>query len=224
MKKIEIAKDFLISEYQLQGRTARQIAKQSKCAVSTINRWLRVYGIPRHGFQVQDLSGVKFGKWTVLERAPNDEDGRVRWRTKCTCGNISNVDAYTLKRSKSTKCRKCTYKTGDKHPTWTGYKEISGSMWNRLRYNKKEVTIDIRYGWDLFVSQNRKCALSGLPIKFGSCPEYETTASLDRIDSSRGYVEGNVQWVHKAINRMKLDLDEDLFKHYCRLIVENDQC
>lgn len=39
------------------------------------------------------------------------------------------------------------------------------------------------------------------------------TASLDRIDSSKGYIEGNVQWLHKDINRLKINYsDEDLIQ------------
>ena len=35
--------------------------------------------------------------------------------------------------------------------------------------------------------------------------------SLDRIDSSKGYEENNVQWVHKDINLMKNKYDNKYF-------------
>ena len=47
------------------------------------------------------------------------------------------------------------------------------------------------------------------------------TASLDRIDSNKGYTIDNVQWVHKDINKMKMDLEEDVFIDNCKLIIEN---
>lgn len=47
------------------------------------------------------------------------------------------------------------------------------------------------------------------------------TASLDRIDSSKGYLENNVQWVHKDINWMKQDYSHEEFLQYCKLIYEN---
>jgi hypothetical protein len=46
----------------------------------------------------------------------------------------------------------------------------------------------------------------------------ERTASLDRIDSSFGYIEGNVQWVHKDINIIKLDYDQDYFIKICSAV------
>jgi hypothetical protein len=46
------------------------------------------------------------------------------------------------------------------------------------------------------------------------------TASLDRIDSKLGYIPGNIQWVHKTINRMKVNLPEEDFVYFCRLITD----
>lgn len=47
------------------------------------------------------------------------------------------------------------------------------------------------------------------------------TASLDRIDSSKGYVIGNVQWVHKTINTMKMDLANSEFIKLCQMVAKN---
>ena len=51
----------------------------------------------------------------------------------------------------------------------------------------------------------------------------DITASLDRIDSLKGYTEDNVQWVHKHINFMKGSLSENKFIEYCKLIVKNNE-
>jgi hypothetical protein len=32
---------------------------------------------------------------------------------------------------------------------------------------------------------------------------------MDRIDSNKGYVEGNVQWVYKYVNLMKRDFPQE---------------
>jgi len=44
----------------------------------------------------------------------------------------------------------------------------------------------------------------------------QQTASLDRIDSSRGYEIGNIQWVHLITNQMKQALDESEFVEWCK--------
>jgi len=47
-------------------------------------------------------------------------------------------------------------------------------------------------------------------------------ASLDRIDSSIGYVNDNVQWVHKDINMMKRIYTQEYFIYLCKLVSENN--
>jgi len=44
------------------------------------------------------------------------------------------------------------------------------------------------------------------------------TASLDRIDSSKGYESGNIQWVHKQLNNMKQALPENEFFEWIKLV------
>ncbi len=58
------------------------------------------------------------------------------------------------------------------------------------------------------------CPLSGWPLTFPARGKDRTaTASLDRIDSNQGYIEGNVRWVHKDVNRVKWSLtDQEFFE------------
>src|SRR5882724_8540250 len=47
------------------------------------------------------------------------------------------------------------------------------------------------------------------------------TASLDRRENHRGYVKGNVQWVHKVVNIMKSNHDEAYFVAMCKQIADH---
>jgi hypothetical protein len=49
----------------------------------------------------------------------------------------------------------------------------------------------------------------------------EQTASLDRIDNSQGYINGNIQWVHKIINRIKMDLNTSYFVELCKKVAQH---
>lgn len=80
--------------------------------------------------------------------------------------------------------------------------------------------IDAAYIEQVFKDQGGKCAISGLPI-FMDWVATAPTASLDRIQSHRGYVRGNVQWVHKVVNLMKLNHDEDYFIAMCMQIAQH---
>ena len=77
----------------------------------------------------------------------------------------------------------------------------------------------------ILIQQNYKCSLSGVDLFFhkkGRKNRSTGTISLDRIDSSKGYIKGNVQWVHKTINKIKLKLSNSEFKYWCKLVAENN--
>jgi hypothetical protein len=150
----------------------------------------------------------------------------------CKCGNENfSVIPESLKRGSTTSCgcRRDQYLkiTGKNSVQYTGYEGLNGKYWGtikkRAEHRGHTVIISIEYAWNLFIKQNKKCALSGLPIDFAISNKRssETTASLDRIDSTKEYVEGNVQWVHKHVNIMKNVFDQDYFISICELITKN---
>jgi hypothetical protein len=120
-------------------------------------------------------------------------------------------------------CPQCSYdrSRGSSSPVWKGCGELSGSYWAQVQANAKrrslEVSIDIEYAWNLFLLQDRRCVLSGRTLIIESWPNQ--TASLDRIDSTRGYVVGNVQWIHKDLQAMKMNFAQEEFVKICEEIV-----
>ena len=51
-----------------------------------------------------DITGQKFGKWTVLKRAENSKDNQAQWLCECECGKQKIVLGKTLRNGKSTSC------------------------------------------------------------------------------------------------------------------------
>ena len=51
-----------------------------------------------------DLTGQQFGYWKVLERAPSETKGVVKWLCECKCGTIKAVKANSLRRGESKSC------------------------------------------------------------------------------------------------------------------------
>lgn len=63
--------------------------------------------------------------------------------------------------------------------------------------------------------------MSGIPLAFDTRSGFgDGNASLDRIDSSKGYVKNNLQWLHKDINIMKRHHSEKYFLELCQKITE----
>ena len=80
--------------------------------------------------------------------------------------------------------------------------------------------VTIEEVWELFESQICRCALTGLPILFKGIKLDATLTSLDRMDSSKEYVAGNLQWTHKKLNSMKWAYGTNDFGSFCKLVVE----
>ena len=176
----------------------------------------------------EKMIGQKYNKLTVLSISRIKEKGKrvkVFANCQCDCGNKKRIFASSIKRgsSGSCGCDKSRYiKTSGKNSVlYKGYEEISGKRWGNIKEGARQrnltFNITLQYAWDLFEKQNKKCSLSGVPLYFGRAnhKQSEATASIDRIDSSKGYIEGNIQWVHKSINIMKNALSNDIFISFC---------
>lgn len=70
----------------------------------------------------------------------------------------------------------------------------------------------------MYVKQDKKCALTGIPLSFER-NEKGCSASIDRIDSNIEYHLENIQLVHKDINLMKNHFNEDYFIDMCEKVV-----
>jgi hypothetical protein len=171
----------------------------------------------------KDITGERFGR--LVAQYPFRDGKAIRWNCLCDCGNQNNVLTSDLRTGQSTSCG-CLKKEQTIEQNISRAKYIGGIPWRTVSYIKQqarirniEYIVDDMFLWELFLKQEMKCALSGLDIKFGKpWKQIETTASLDRIDSSKGYMKSNIQWVHKDVNYMKSDFDEEYFITVCKLI------
>lgn len=188
---------------------------------------------------MKDLLNKRFGKLIVIEYShpAKNSRGKHYWKCKCDCGNLTTTrDSHLIyKRIRSCGC--LHKRQGKESPFFKGYGELpltyissikrackGGGILNR---KSKEFDVSLKYLWNLYLKQNRKCAISGLDICFkgtnmeNKCKDTSKfTASLDRIDSSKGYIKGNVHWVHKDVNIMKNAYHIDYFVSLCKKITE----
>jgi len=169
----------------------------------------------------RELAGQQFGNLTVLAYHSSSPKGKALWCCICICGKTRVVQGGNLITGISKSCG-CSRGLAEKSTSWKGHKDISGRFWGIIRDNRRGKYFDltIEYGHQLWLDQDKKCTLSGVPIEFPKPGEKTCTASLDRIDSNVGYVQGNVQWVHKDINLMKNKLEQSYFIQLCKSVAE----
>ena len=145
-----------------------------------------------------------------------------KWSNNCSkCGCIRSYTRKDHARNSNrvkTSCRNCAALET------SSSKSIGDFMRMYNKYSKSaeargiEWSIDIKYLESVYTG---KCALTGWDI---SLRYKNVTGSLDRIDSSKGYVAGNIQWVHSMVNMSKNKYDQDLFIYMCASVAKNRKC
>ena len=143
---------------------------------------------------------------------------------ECDCGDKIKIpkSEFGVKR----KCDNNLNHIGKNSPIFEGYGELHLTRFNQFKQGAKkrnlEFSISIEDAWNQFIKQNRQCALTGLYLTIDTYKAL-STGSLDRIDSNKGYTVDNIQWVHKNINLMKLNLNQLDFIQYCHLVSKNNK-
>lgn len=138
-------------------------------------------------------------------------DGTQKYQTRCkTCvlelskqKHLINYPSKSEKRSASPK-------------------NFLSNIHNKASKRKQHLGFDIDLMFLLKIYEDQKglCALSGVEMTYiAGRGRIDTNISLDRIDSSRGYLRDNVQLVCTVVNRMKQDLSQAELVVWCKHIL-----
>lgn len=226
MKKIDkiLNKNFLKKEYIKYKKSIVKISQETGFCQSVISDRLKKYGIEirkgRLSHKYKDYTNKKIGKLKVL-RESRDGKNKLIWICKCDCGKEKKVyPGHFVAGLKSCGCADIRKfgKVGN-IPYWYINRLKKSDIENKHDI-RGEFTVSMQYLDNLWIKQNGKCALSGIEIKLSDTQmkRAECTASLDRIDSNKGHIEGNVQWVHRDINLMKNHFNQEYFLEICNTI------
>lgn len=138
------------------------------------------------------------------------------------CGNefITTPQKILSKHTKSCGCLKNKSKENSGYfSKRKGGKYISGTYFTSIKQGAKirniEFSVSIEMLENILIEQDFKCKLSGRDLVFGYINIQNYTASLDRIDSTKGYIANNVQWVDKQVNMSKQQYNQEDFIKMC---------
>lgn len=180
-----------------------------------------------------DYTGQRIGWLTVLgpsvyKTGPKSKKARIYWLCECDCGKKVEISSqcFTPSNKELATKRSCgCNRFGEQSCSWRGYKGLPGTYWYSIQKSAKErgISFDLTLEelWGLFIYQDGKCAYTGRLLTLTVRSTQRGDASLDRIDSSKGYTIDNVQWVHKHINAMKLNHTEAYFRELCKQVTEH---
>ena len=141
-----------------------------------------------------DITGQKYGRLTVIERAGSYRRHQITWLCRCDCGNEVVVKSNALRTGNTRSCgclvREGNYKLAEGEAAFNG-------LFSRMRRNAKERGLK----WHLTKAQVHYLTKQ-LCYYCGAAPKKSTNRhklngdyvynGLDRTDNAKGYGIGNV--------------------------------
>jgi hypothetical protein len=156
---------------------------------------------------------------------------------KCmgSCGDTKDVSEFVANKENNDGlrhvCKKCH--VGEAKKAMSNFDGHVRAIFTDLISNAKRrgiTVIDITREdiLNLYKEQDGMCIFTGkkmlwdhLGEKINSRIRNPLNISVDRIDSKKGYTKDNIQLVCAIVNRMKMDMSNEIFHEYCGLIYNN---
>ena len=117
-----------------------------------------------------------------------------------------------------------------KHDQYSMFRPTLKAIRQRIKDKPKDFDLTVEYLKEIWDEQNGKCPFTGFDLElrtYSSRRDFRDkllhikSASLDRIDNAKGYVQGNVRWVSVMFNFARNTFSDEDVIEFAQAVVEN---
>ena len=166
------------------------------------------YKMAAHNFR--DLTGQRFGRWTVLYRDIEYENlikqrtghsCSAYWKCQCECGTLQTIVISNLTTGKTKQCKKCKQKNTK---TPNNFIDITGKKFNNLTVIKRDDTVTFPVKWICKCDCGNIISVLGSEIRSGhtrSCCCLQKESARQKVIDLTGKRFGKLTVIERAENR-----------------------
>jgi hypothetical protein len=168
---------------------------------------MRIYKKGEKSHLFIDLMGKRFGNIVAKEYVVFTTAGgkkEYRWKCLCDCGNWAYIRSKNLNDGSRIDCKSCSKKRQTKKQTLPDKLSIFHRIFRTYKRHAKNKSIPFELTTEMFSKIiQEQCEYCGEPPK--KYDDGYNRNGIDRVDSSLGYVTGNIVPCCETCNRAKLD-------------------
>lgn len=173
----------------------------------------------RHHPEVK--AGASFDRWTVEGRVENI-NGRSLWRCRCACGQVQLVRGSRIHRL--TQCHLCSGRALNGHiPRLSGDMAARNACLCATKARARQRGLEWALSEDTFDKLSRANCYYCDTSPANKCKQWKSVfvySGIDRVDNTKGYVDGNVVSCCRRCNEWKHAMTVTDFLTQARKIVE----
>lgn len=145
-------------------------------------------------------------------------------QTRFYCNNVCSAIVHNIEHPQKGNCNNIYPREKD---IFSSFRYFVARARLRSKKKKYDMNITVKYLKQLWDTQNGICPFTGWNLLLPKCTNHAwevstpMNASLDRIDNSKGYIEGNVRFVSYMANLARQSFKDDQLREFCKAVTNN---